>query len=218
MKQVGGVWLPDNEEHLIGWMQKKNQAVDGKLTYQIDKQNTAYSMCKQKRRAIDIGAHCGLWSMHMVRHFGRVDAFEPVAEHRECFSANLAEQGPGTAVLHHMALGEAAGSVSMHTGPSSTGDTWVKGSGDIPLRRLDDMLHDADDVDFIKLDCEGYELYALRGGEELIKRCLPVICVEQKPGRAEKFGLPTTAAVDYLQGLGYTLARHISGDYIMVPA
>jgi FkbM family methyltransferase len=226
MKQFGGVWLPDNEEHLLGWMQKKNQVVDGKLTYQIDKQNLAYGHCKQFRHAIDIGAHCGLWSMHMAKKFRYVDAFEPVEAHRQCFIQNMtdvfdsrgAEEWFDVCHLHECALGDRAGSVSMHTGPSSTGDTWVKGEGDIPLRRLDDILPDADNVDFIKLDCEGYELYALRGGENLIKRCKPVICVEQKPGRAEKFGLGQTDAVTYLQTLDYTVAAHKSGDYIMVPA
>lgn len=237
MKKFGGVWLPDNEEHLLGWMQKKNQVVDGKLTYQIDKQNLAYGHCKQFRHAIDIGAHCGLWSMHMAKRFGEVTAFEPVEAHRECFRANIGGQwgricrddvlgeppletslDHQNVYLHHCALGDKESEVSMHTGPSSTGDTWVKGEGDIPLRRLDDILPNADNVDFIKLDCEGYELYALRGGEELIKRCKPVICVEQKPGRAEKFGLGQTDAVTYLQSLGYTVAAHKSGDYIMVPA
>lgn len=219
MKQVGGVWLPDHETHLVEWMTKKNQVVDDKLTYQLDKQNAAYSFCRQFRRALDIGAHCGLWSMQMVRRFQRVDAFEPVAEHRECFAANLADQGkPRAAVLYAMALGETSRSVSMHTAYTSSGDTTVAGEGDIPLRRLDDVLPDAVDVDFIKLDCEGYELFALRGGEQLIRRCMPVICVEQKPGKAQGFGLGQTDAVAYLQSHGYCVAREMSGDFIMVPA
>lgn len=215
MKQVGGVWLPDHETHLVEWMTKKNQRVDGKLTYQLDKQLFAYGLCKQFRHAIDIGGHCGLWSMNMVKRFERVTAFEPVAEHRECFAANLADHEYD---LIAVALGDTTGSVSMRTGPNSSGDTTVAGEGDIPLRRLDDVLPDADDVDFMKLDCEGYELFALRGGEQLIRRCMPVICVEQKPGKAQAFGLGETDAVEYLKGLGYRVAREWSGDYFMVPA
>ena len=34
--------------------------------------------------------------------------------------------------------------------------------------------------DFLKLDLEGYELYALQGAEQLLTRCKPVVCIEQK--------------------------------------
>lgn len=215
MKQVGGVWLPDHETHLVEWMTKKNQIVDGKLTYQLDKQNAAYSFCRQFRHAIDIGAHCGLWSMQMAKKFSRVSAFEPVAEHRECYSANMADFEYS---LFEVALGETTGSVRMETAPTSSGDTRVGGEGDIPLWRLDDALPGVAEIDFIKLDCEGYELFALRGGENLIRRCMPVICVEQKPGRGQRFGLPERGAVEYLESLGYRLAKEMSGDFIMVPA
>ena len=231
MKQVGGVWLPDHETHLVEWMTKKNQVVDGKLTYQLDKQNAAYSFCKQFRHAIDIGAHCGLWSMIMATKFKELWAFEPVAEHRECFKANI----PGDYVeettnswlrmddgckvfLAGGALGEKFGRVSMETAPSSSGDTRVIDGGTVPLWPLDEFCAGSEEVDFIKLDCEGYELFALRGGENLIKRCMPVICVEQKPGRGQRFGLPERGAVEYLQSLGYKLAKEMSGDFIMVPA
>lgn len=223
MKQVGGVWLPDHETHLVEWMTKKNQVVDGKLTYQLDKQNAAYSFVRQFRCAVDCGAHVGLWSMIMAKRFKAVDAFEPVAEHRECFEANVphvTRRIPGEALvkLHACALGETTGTVRMETAETSSGDTRVGGEGDIPLLRLDDVLPDSDNIDFVKLDNEGYELFALRGGENLIKRCKPVICVEQKPGRGQRFGLPERGAVEYLQSLGYKLAKEMSGDFIMVPA
>ena len=74
---------------------------------------------------------------------------------------------------------------------------------------------DLQDVDFIKLDCEGYELFALRGAEETLKRCRPCVIVEQKPNRAQRFGLPQTGAVDYLQSLGAKLRAKMAGDYIL---
>lgn len=215
MKNIGGVWLPDHEKHLVEWMQSKNQVVDGKLAYQWDKQQLAMSHVKQFRTAIDVGGHCGLWSMHLVKRFAMVHAFEPVEAHRECFSKNV---GGGIAVvnqckLHGCALGEREGSIAIHTANASSGDSWVKGDGDIPLKRLDSF--DLQDVDFIKLDCEGYELFALRGGEETLKRCKPTVIVEQKPGRAQKFGIGETDAVAYLQSLGAVLRAQKSGDYIL---
>lgn len=214
MIQVGGVWLPDGETHLVDWMRQTNKIVDGKLTYQYHKLEETLRHVRAWRTAIDVGAHCGLWAMHLAKRFQFVMAFEPVAAHRQCFEANL-RGAPRTWQLFPIALGEKDGSVQIHTAPTSSGDSWVDGDGDIPMRRLDDLVEPHLPVDLVKLDCEGYELFALRGGEELLKRCRPCVIVEQKPGRAEKFGLPRTGAVAYLQGLGAKLRREMSGDFIM---
>lgn len=212
MKKVGGVWLPDGEQHLVEWMRKKNQVVDGKLTYQWDKLQAALRWVKAWRVAVDVGAHCGLWSMHLYPRFRELHAFEPVAAHRQCWEANMGAERDG-ALLYPFALGETEGKVAIYTAPTSSGDSWVDGEGDIPMRRLDDF--DLQYVDFMKLDCEGYELFALRGARETLGRCRPCVIVEQKPGRAQKFGLPETGAVDYLQSLGAKLRQSISGDYIL---
>lgn len=211
MKNIGGIWLPDHETHLVAWMQQKNQVVDGKLTYQWDKQQLAMSHVRRFRTAIDIGGHCGLWSMWLMKRFAQVHAFEPVDAHRACFARNA--EGDNVR-LHACALGETEGSVAIDTSPGSSGDSRVSDqAGDIPLCRLDDFA--IEDVDFIKLDCEGYELHALRGGEQLLQRCRPTVIVEQKPGRAKKFGLPDTGAVDYLQSLGAVLRAEKSGDFVL---
>jgi FkbM family methyltransferase len=203
-------------------MQKAGEIVDGKGTYQIKKLRTAVGLCKQRRVAVDVGAHVGLWNMQLVKMFDRVHAFEPVAAHRECFERNVfgnaTAKVAGNPFLHAVALGEKEGSVSIHTTNTSSGDSWVKGEGDIPMITLDSLA--LDEVDFIKADCEGFELFALRGAVDTILRCKPVIIVEQKPGRAQKFGLLETEAVTFLEdlGVGYKVVKEMSGDFICVPA
>lgn len=219
IKQVGGVWLPAHETHLVDWMRKMAQRdARGRFTYQRDKREAALKWVRQWRTAIDIGAHCGLWSMDLATRFDVLHAFEPIELHRRCFALNVSSPLADPSVragvtLHPCALGEHAGTVAMHTTPGSSGDSWVKGGGDIPIRRLDDFA--LPDVDFLKLDCEGYELAALRGAEETLRRCRPCVIVEQKPGRAAKFGFPDTGAVDYLQSLGAELRLERSGDYVL---
>lgn len=210
MKNYKGLWLPDGETHLTAWMDKVNHVVDGKPAYQYHKLEEALKYVREWATAVDIGAHCGLWSMHLAQHFRQLHAFEPVAAHRDCWVRNMEGRA---GLLYPCALGETEGKVAIRTAADSSGDSWVDGVGDIPLRRLDSF--DFLDVDFIKLDCEGYELFALRGGEETLKRCRPCVIVEQKPGRAQKFGLAETAAVDYLQSLGAKLRKVMSGDYIL---
>ena len=211
MIQHQGVWLPDGETHLTAWMTSSGEIVEGKGTYQIRKLRAAVSYCQRFRVAVDVGGHCGLWSMQLVKRFGHVHAFEPVAAHRECFTRNV---GRANFTLHAMALGEKDDSVAIHTAPTSSGDSWVSGPGEIPMRTLDSF--ELEDVDFVKLDTEGHELPILRGGVETLKRCRPVVIVEQKKGHAQRFGLGERDAVPFLESLGYRLAQEMSGDFIMV--
>ena len=219
MFQCEGIYLPDGERHLVGQLRDKrrNPTIDGKGSYQARKLERALKRVRDWRTALDVGAHVGLWSMQLVKRFRLVEAFEPLAAHRACFLRNVPME---KVILHACALGEAEGCVAMRTAPGSSGDSRVAGSPDgpggaIPLRRLDAIMEGVDDVDFLKLDCEGYELFVLRGGEELLRRCRPVVVVEQKPGKAQAFGLGERAAVAYLQGLGAELRDEIAGDYVL---
>ena len=216
MIQHQGIWLPDGETHLTEWMTRNGEIVDGKGTYQIKKLRAALSYCRAFRTAVDVGAHVGMWTMRLMERFRCVHAFEPVVAHRDCWQRNLAGMSAGHDLyLHECALGDHDGSVCIETAPTSSGDSRVGGDGDIPLRTLDSF--DVPDVDFIKLDCEGYELFALKGGEQTIRRDLPTIIAEQKPGRGQRFGLPERGAVEWLETLGYRCAQEMSGDFIMVP-
>ncbi len=224
---VGGVWLPASETHMVEVMAAKPQMVDGKLTYQYRKLEKALSLVKQFRTALDIGAHCGLWSMHLVKRFQHVHAFEPIPLHRELFAKNVDMRN---VTLHAVALGESEGFVSMTTPDETTGNSHVsiKGqhpgthgvshpdlhhkTGDIPIVRLDSL--NRTEVDFIKIDVEGFERAVVAGGEQTIRREKPVIIIEQK-GNDSAYGDAPKAALSLLQKWGAVVAKEISGDFIL---
>lgn len=198
-------------------MDKNGELVDGKGTYQIRKLRAALARCREFRVAVDVGAHVGLWSMQLAKKFSRVEAFEPVQVFRDCFIRNAMQPaGVGVIALHEYALGAAPGKVRMAYDPADSGGTHVGGDGDIEMRTLDSF--ELQNVDFIKIDCEGYEHHVLEGARETLKRCMPTIIVEQKPHKlGPNFGIKGRPAVDLLLGLGYQVATEMSGDFIMVP-
>lgn len=211
MKQHQGVWLPDHETHLVEWMNKSGELVNGKGSYQIKKLRAALGYVKNWRVAVDVGAHVGFFSMHLVKRFGVVHAFEPVNEHRACFDKNVSG-----ASVYSVALGAAPGRVAMETPQGSSGGTHVSGSGDIEMRTLDS--YEFHFVDFLKIDVEGLELAVLQGAVETLKRCRPVVIVEQKshtPGGQKHLAAGGTPAVDFLVSLGAKQREVISGDHIM---
>lgn len=208
MKCVQGVWLPDEEEEMAKFLNAEQ--VDGVGVYQYRKLKAALMFVKNFGVAVDVGSHCGLWAMQLAKKFKTVHAFEPVERHRECFVLNAP-----TANLYGFALGHKACMVKLAKGIKSTGDTQIAPDGEYEaqMRTLDSF--NLKDVDFLKIDAEGYELFILKGGEKLIDTCKPAVIVEQKPGKAKAYGLGDTEAVKWLQDKGYSLKGVLSGDYIM---
>lgn len=216
MKQVEGFWLPDNEEHLVPFLKQGPRYQNGP-TYQYHKLSRALKLVPGSRRnqAVDVGAHCGLWSRVLAYEFKRLDAFEPVKAHLECFVLNV-PPNKAKVTLHPFALGDHSGSISLHTGPSSSGDTYVQEGGEhqAEMHTLDSCSLEA--LDFLKIDCEGYEYFVLKGSEQTVRKFKPVIIVEQKPNKGSgNFKLPDTAAVQLLQDWGAKLRFEYAGDYCL---
>lgn len=220
MRLADGWYWPDRETHMCQWMADPRNRVmlNGRPAYQGKKQIAALKLCESTamRTALDVGAHIGTWAYNLAPVFRTVRCFEPVQEHRDCLTMNLVAEN---VYIMPVALGDRAGMVTMYTGPNSTGDTWVDPKvpgGSVQMMTLDSLEYD--DVDFIKIDAEGFEEPILRGAAKTIRKCAPVICVEQKRDFPRKYGLQPQGAVAYLETLGYRVAQEIGGDYLMIPA
>jgi len=74
------------------------------------------------------------------------------------------------------------------------------GSCDVPMVTLDDWLQ-GEDVDLIFLDIEGCEVPALKGAQETVKRCRPLLYVEDHPGY-------NTGLSEYIRSLDYLIYTH----------
>jgi FkbM family methyltransferase len=133
-------------------------------------------------RCVDGGCHLGSKLAEFCKLSPDVEhlAFEPVP-HK---AAWLRKRFGGRAEIHEAALGAVAGTAELSEP--------VKGSGYSSLRRIDGdvratfevevtTLDDAvagRQVDFVKLDLEGFELFALQGAKKTIEDCRPVIQFE----------------------------------------
>ena len=226
MFQHQNIWLPDGEKHFPEWMTRNGEIVNGKGTYQIKKLREAMKWCRQFRRAVDVGAHVGLWSMHLAGKFSMLNAFEPVPKFRDCWRMNMGAESVDVSAsyqLHCFALGATDDTWAlMSINPADTGGTHVSVERPSVVNHMDAtpmMTLDSfkfEDVDFIKIDCEGYELEVLKGAWRTIARSKPCVIVEQKPHKLlPNFGIKGAPAVDYLRDMGAVLRKEIGGDYIL---
>lgn len=210
LKRVGGVWLPQNDIHFAQFLS------DGEKKYQFDVLSEAIARCKNLDVAIDIGAHIGLWSLHLSERFGEVHAFEPHPLHACCFLLNVPAGG---VTLTSCALGAEPACAELVTLNNNSGDTYMKQSfeGPVIVRRLDDF--GIRNVSFIKIDAQGAEIDVLRGARKTIESYMPIILAEDYPPSNEIYGAPQGEIAKFLEPLGYRNPEKIGRkDLLFAPA
>ena len=200
IKKVGDMFLPASDRMFVQAFEQ-GDAFDGKSL------RTALGYCKNRRTAVDGGAHVGSWTKVLNKQFDRVIAFEPSKDNYRCLQKNV--EG---AEIYNKAVGESFRQVDIEiTDPQNTGQNHVKEGEGIEMVPIDSL--NLDNVDFLKLDVEGYEYNALLGASETLKRCNPVVLIEVN-GLAQRYGFNDEDAKEYLVSLGYKLQEVVNKDYI----
>lgn len=213
MKEVKGWWFPDEEMH-FPMMLAKSIKKSGLAEYQSGARDTSLKYIKNKRTAIDIGANVGLWSRPLAEVFDNVICFEPVKLFCECWHKNMAGKN---AMLYEVALGNEVTTVKMVITEENMGQTHVDpnniGKGDIPMTMLD--AYSFANVDYIKIDCEGYELPILQGAKNTILANKPTIVIEQKahPHFSKMWG--PTQGIEFLESLGMKHLDKFNDDHVL---
>lgn len=183
---------------------------------------------------IDIGANCGLYAYHMARAvgpLGRIQAFEPlpptfallriVARLLHMRNVELIPRALGervesaTFTLPVRAGGEYAsrlahrqGRVDQASGASSAGGATESFVCQVDV--LDAYSAPDRELAFIKIDIEGAELWALRGGLQLIARHRPSIQCEVDPRFLAGFGIELAELLELFSAQGYQHFRYVA--------
>lgn len=185
------------------------------LDYQRDKLNAALSLVKNFNGAIDAGANYGIMSYRLNEKFSKVYAFEIEPEVRECLKKNVEKFNLNNVIVYDYGLSDKEESVSLNYLKNTFG-TYVNRNvpGTHPCRPIDTL--ELSNIDFFKIDCEGYEPFILKGAEDTIKKCKPVILMEEKNYSKKYYGTEGNLAVDLLLSWGYKIAYQWPKDCVMV--
>jgi FkbM family methyltransferase len=182
--------------------------------FQIEHLDHALTFCRGRRVALDVGAHYGSWSRHLARKFDSVWAFEPVAATFEC----LVENTRPFANIHAIqkAVGDASrrtrvgiGKMYHHPGMETV---IADVNGDTEMVKIDEF--NLGQVDFLKIDVEGFEHQVLLGAQATILRNRPIISLEENVRGPLEHGVPNGTCQKQLEAWGARLLSIKSEDLI----
>jgi FkbM family methyltransferase len=154
--------------------------------------------------AIDVGANIGHYAKRfsdLVGAEGRVIAFEPVPATFELLTSNVARFEHANVTLLNLAASDGCRPVSMNVPRFETGlrnyyqAAITPQGGDVAALTcaIDSLQLPAGRVRLIKIDAEGHDAVALRGGRALLERDRPVIVIESASGEV----------LELMRSLGY---------------
>jgi len=168
---------------------------------------------------IDVGANDGLYSLFASRRVGpagKVFAFEPSPREYDRLIKNISLNRLTNVVPLQTAASDRAGTATLriagfgHEGQNTLGnfsyEITGKGTEHVSITTLDEVVRASriEQVDVIKMDVEGGELTALRGGAALIERFRPLILLELLEIALQHQGANRQSVIKFLQERDYS--------------
>jgi FkbM family methyltransferase len=146
-------------------------------------------LCNPEKASLDVGANKGIYAYAMLKCSKSVHAFEPHPKMYNMMTFYLGDR----VTPYPIALGNETGTAKLHVRKSDTGYSNLGASLhmkpppdgrpdrghieiEVPVKRLDDC--NIDNIGFIKIDVEGFEMQVLEGAAETLKKFRPNLLVE----------------------------------------
>lgn len=206
--------IPSNQR----WTFSENDYYEENVVYWLEL--LLVNLKKRKRELVfyDIGANCGYYSLLASKLVSGVYSFEPSRESFQILSMNARQNNAKNIILNQVAVTNKKGELTFYTYSSSGNDSLIrrnipeghelkyKTSYKVRAEKLDTYVAQKDlpMPDFIKMDIEGAELFALEGAKETLHKAHnPPLIIEYSEATSDDAGYSREKIRDLLIDLGY---------------
>lgn len=176
---VGAYWIPAGDRFVLPF----NLAEQELKIYGTGEQDV-----QKGDVVLDCGANVGVFTREALDHgASKIIAIEPAPENLEALRRNFKDEvAAGRVIIYPKGVWDKDDVLTLHVDANNTAaDTFViqrkETTGDIkvPLTTIDKLVAELklDRVDYVKMDIEGAEPNALRGGRDTIARWKPRISI-----------------------------------------
>lgn len=157
---------------------------------------------------VEVGANIGASTLQLAKLAKYVYAFEPVPYLYHMLCGNLALNEVQNVQALRIAGGEVAGTSYLpDIDYNNSTNLGCYGLVEEQSERTVNVMPILLDCGFLKIDVEGYELQVLKGATPMIKRCMPIMLIENdRPQNHDEL-------IGYINKLGYKAYWHCFSLY-----
>jgi FkbM family methyltransferase len=183
---------------------------------------------------VDIGANQGEFSLiaSSVLTSGKVMAFEPVTYQRNLLKINKDLNKFSHLEIHPFGLSNIESNLPIYTSNDTSlhhgiheGLSTLYSTGNrnelqevIDLKVFDELFYSKiDRLDFVKIDIEGAELYALQGMKNTLKKFSPLVLIEINEDTFKAAGYTTKDVIAFFDSLAYKFYKIEKGKLSQFP-
>lgn len=192
--------------------------------YQRTNWDFAQTVLPRFRTCIDIGSNNACNAIHYAERFHTVECFEPTPLAQTLWQNTVRDNAVANVTLHTEALAECAGVTEIIThklngghnhlahydkNPRANRDRLSRNTVAVQTRTLDS--YSFTDVDFVKIDVEGYEWFVLQGAEQTIQRERPLLQLEIVANQCRKFNYRAEHMIEWLRDRDYRVCSKRDG-------
>ena len=185
-------------------------------SYEPEETEVIRRIAKDMNTMLDIGANIGWYSLlaKKINPNSSIHSFEPIPTTFDKLKYNCSLNDCSSINCHNYGFSAAPGSFPFYFYPEGGVNASLQnlsGRDDVfivecQLRVLDSVLEWLEpdsEVDFIKCDVEGNELFVMQGGMALISHHKPILFLELLRKWSAKFGYHPNEVISLLEEIGY---------------
>lgn len=142
---------------------------------------------------VDVGANIGCYVLALRQlTAGKIIAYEPLPQLFRFLQMNVVQNELPDVTLKDKACGEKGGSALMVPGANASieegcGQDQSSGMEAVDVVCLDEDLR-GEQIGFIKIDVEGFEIHVLRGARHILEQQRPHLFIEVHPNLLRRYG------------------------------
>lgn len=205
-------------ELVVGDVISGNIAFNG--FYELKLSHYLSKIAKNGGLLVDVGANMGYFSLLWLSHNpnNRTIAIEASPHVAKKLKNNVIKNKLGTrAKVFEIAAGKENGTVSFdvaseeQTGWGGIAKVASSATIDVPMKKIDSFVDEQ--IDFLKIDIEGADTWAIQGCENLLKnKKIKIICFEENRPRMRELGISEGEGVEYIKQFGYRVEPFVTDN------
>jgi FkbM family methyltransferase len=177
-----------------------------------------FKLLRKDFHVIDVGANIGFLSLNFAVRCpdGMIHSFEPDSDTFYKLRENVRLNGFQNVSVYKKALGSVRATGELYkiyaNNPGANRILSAKPPAVIPSEKVEISTLDETDqelgfvrLDLLKIDVEGFELFVIKGGRNLILKRRPILFVELIDQNLAQQGCTAQSMIDYIQQLGYSI-------------